>query len=151
MKQYILIFAAMLPLTLHAQDVITERNGQTIRGKVLAVTPREVSYKLDGNSDGATIVIPKNDVLSISYADGSSMNFAAPGNIEPISEPKGITTMNADIVNSYKRGDKVLYKNEKGKFRTGVIVGLKPNFAIVKASGGTREMPYSQIAKFEEK
>jgi hypothetical protein len=137
----------------YAQDVITERNGHSIRGKVLSVTPTEVSYKSDPDPNAATITIPKGEVLSISYSDGSSMNFSDPAD-------KGLSTVSVqhvkgdsikvDAVNTYKRGDRILYKNDNGKFRTGIIVGLKPNFAIVRARGGTREMPYSQIAKYEE-
>ncbi|MBS1585081.1 MAG: hypothetical protein JSS82_05990 [Bacteroidetes bacterium] len=154
MKRVLLIIAALLPFALQAQDVITKRNGQTIRAKVLSVTPTEVSYKAEKNPDGPTFTVAKEDLLSISYEDGTSTNFARSGNVgmQPIQSQTFVgDSIKPDGVNTYKRGDLVLFKNEKGKFRKGLIIGLKPTFAIVKGNGGTREMPYDQIAKFEDK
>ncbi|MBS1586762.1 MAG: hypothetical protein JSS82_14595 [Bacteroidetes bacterium] len=154
MRQLLLIIAAMLPIALQAQDVITKKNGQNIRGKVLSVTPTDISYKTEKSPDGTTFTVSKDEVLSISYDDGTSTNFARSGTIgmQPIqAQAFAGDSIKPDGVNTYRRGDLVLFKNERGRFRKGLIIGLKPTFAIVKASGGTREMPYDQIAKFEDK
>lgn len=63
---------------IHAQDVITERNGNEILAKILEVNPDEVKYKRFDNQNGPLYTIRKSDVLFIKYENGTSETFDMP-------------------------------------------------------------------------
>jgi len=52
-------------------DIITMKNGNDIRAKVLEVGINEIKYKDCGNLDGPTFTIAKKDVFMIKYPNGS--------------------------------------------------------------------------------
>ena len=52
-------------------DIITMKNGNDIRAKVLEVSITEIKYKDCGNLDGPTFTIAKKDVFMIKYPNGS--------------------------------------------------------------------------------
>jgi hypothetical protein len=52
---------------IYAQDLIVLRDGNIIEAKVTEITPTEIKYKRSNNLNGPTIVIYKDDVLSIRY------------------------------------------------------------------------------------
>jgi hypothetical protein len=56
---------------LQAQDIITFRNGDEIKGKVTEITSSEIKYKRFENLDGPTIVVLKSDVFAINYENGT--------------------------------------------------------------------------------
>lgn len=58
-----------------AQDRIVKRDSSAIEAKVLEVTTGEVRYKRFSNPDGPTYVLPKGDILHISYANGETETF----------------------------------------------------------------------------
>lgn len=69
----ILLFAAFTLLSCvmaMAQDVITKKNGEDIKAKVLEVGTSEVRYKLFEEPNGATYSLKKNDILLITYESG---------------------------------------------------------------------------------
>ncbi len=74
MKKISLLFAAILFFaTLHAQDVITLKNGTQLRGTVTDVNLNTVKYQKAGGADTTTYSIAKSDVLVIDYKDGSTL------------------------------------------------------------------------------
>ena len=53
-----------------AQDIISAKDGEKIKAKVLEVTPTDVLYKLFKKQEGDTYDIPKSEVKKITYQDG---------------------------------------------------------------------------------
>src|ERR1019366_5567938 len=59
----------------HAQDIITKKNGDDIKAKVLEVTQTDVKYKRFESLEGAIYTINKSDILMIRYQDGTKDIF----------------------------------------------------------------------------
>ena len=68
-----ILLMIMLITCLHliAQDMITMKNGETIRSKVMEVTPNEITYK----QKGRTFTIKKSDIVMIRYKGGRTEYF----------------------------------------------------------------------------
>jgi hypothetical protein len=76
MKRYLLFCAAILCFTrLHAQDIITLRNGAQVKAKVIKVDSFYVAYKNSVGVDTSISVFPRKKVLLINFADGTSTVF----------------------------------------------------------------------------
>ena len=58
--------------TASAQDKINLQNGGVINAKVKEVSTRTITYKKQNNPDGPDFVIRKNEVESITYANGTT-------------------------------------------------------------------------------
>ena len=77
MKQTTLLLLLLLAaITGYSQDIITKKNGEDIKSKVLEITPTEIKYKKFETPDGATYTIYKNEVLMIRYQDGTKDMFS---------------------------------------------------------------------------
>lgn len=83
-------------------DVITMRNGNDIRAKVLEVGISEVKYKDCGNLEGPTFTIAKKDVFLIKYANGSKTVFEN----EPQYTENTRALDEVDYSNTFFSGDK---------------------------------------------
>lgn len=59
-----------------AQDVITKKNGEDIRAKVLEVSQDEVKYVEEAKPNGPTYTISKADILLITYPNGTKDIFS---------------------------------------------------------------------------
>ena len=59
-----------------SQDIISQKNGEDLKAKVLEVNTSEVKYKKHENVDGPTYTILKSEVLSIQYENGSKDIFS---------------------------------------------------------------------------
>lgn len=72
MKRIILIIAiaALSSVLVQAQDIITQKDGQKIRAKVLEVSTNEVKYKLYDESDGPSYIVKKSELSMIRYESG---------------------------------------------------------------------------------
>lgn len=53
-----------------AQDIIVKINADSIRARVLEISPETVQYKRASNPDGPTYVLPVAEIASIVYANG---------------------------------------------------------------------------------
>lgn len=53
-----------------AQDLITKKNGDDIKARVLEVTPESVRFKLYDEPDGVTYTVRKSEILLIRYESG---------------------------------------------------------------------------------
>lgn len=83
MKRIIVILSALLVCAAaSAQDVITKKNGEDIRAKVLEIDNTNVKYKLFDEPNGVTYTMPKSQILMIRYESGRNEVFntaSAPG------------------------------------------------------------------------
>src|ERR1700741_4561157 len=69
------IIFSLICFQLKSQDLIVKAKGDTIKGKVLEVGTKTISYKKASHPDGPTIVIEKKDVLFIKYSNGEMQDF----------------------------------------------------------------------------
>lgn len=59
----------------YGQDVITKGSGETIQAKVLEITPATVVYKKYNNQEGPTYTVNKEELVGITYQNGSTDSF----------------------------------------------------------------------------
>ncbi|MBP5346892.1 MAG: hypothetical protein J6Y99_11835 [Bacteroidales bacterium] len=69
------IILLMSVMTCWAQDIITFRNGQTVKAQVLELSDLEVKYREVDDPDGTIIVKNVSDLFSINYQDGKTSTF----------------------------------------------------------------------------
>ncbi len=65
-------------------DIVTKRNGDEIKAKVLKIGPELVEYKKCGREDGPTYTIRKSNIFMIKYPDGEKDVFDQ----QPTKEPE---------------------------------------------------------------
>ena len=77
LKALIITLLFLLPcaFSVHAQDVITLKNGDEIKAKVTEISPSEIKYKQLDNLEGPTRVIEKEQVFFINYENGTREVF----------------------------------------------------------------------------
>lgn len=72
---YVFVFIVISMGAANAQDLITKKNGEDIKAKVLEVTPNEVKYKLYDEPNGVTYTSKKSELLMIRYESGRNEVF----------------------------------------------------------------------------
>jgi len=65
-------------LSVHAQDMVILRDGSVIEARVTEISPTEIRYRRFNHLDGPVIVIPRSNVLSIRYQNGTVEIIGAP-------------------------------------------------------------------------
>ena len=77
MRRFIYVVAALVISmgAANAQDLITKKNGEDIKAKVLEVTTNEVKYKLYDEPNGVTYTTRKSELLMIRYESGRNEVF----------------------------------------------------------------------------
>jgi hypothetical protein len=77
MKKVLFVFVllAVAVSAMKAQDVITLKNGDEIKTKVLEVSTNEVKYKKFGSESGPTYTILKSEIFMIKYENGEKDMF----------------------------------------------------------------------------
>ncbi|MDR3340670.1 MAG: porin family protein [Candidatus Symbiothrix sp.] len=77
MKKMLFIFVLLVVAVsaMNAQDVITMKNGDEIKTKVLEISANEVKYKKFGNANGPTYTILKSEIFMIKYENGEKDVF----------------------------------------------------------------------------
>lgn len=77
MKRLTLILLALIvsAASAMAQDIITKRNGEDIKAKVLEIDNTNVKYKLYDEPDGVTYTMRKSEILMIRYSSGRNEVF----------------------------------------------------------------------------
>lgn len=77
MKKIVLVIVVAIfsSVMAQAQDIITQKDGQDIKAKVLEVSTNEVKYRLFDEPDGVTYVVRKSDLLMIRYESGRNEVF----------------------------------------------------------------------------
>lgn len=94
MKRRILFILSVLlvsAVTASAQDIITKKNGEDIKAKVLEIDNSNVKYKLFDEPNGVTYTMPKTQILMIRHESGRNEVFGS-GDVEPLFKeiPEGI-------------------------------------------------------------
>lgn len=108
-----MLFLSILVFTVSngiAQDIITNKNGDEIKSKVLEVSQSEIKYKKIGNPSGPTYSIPKSDVFMIKYENGEKDVFGENTKIKNDNS----TTINSDDDDLYSKGREDAIANYKG-------------------------------------
>ena len=90
-----LIFLLFLTsASVYAQDVITLRNGNEIRARVIDISLSEIRYRRFENLDGPTIVVPTTDVFFINYENGTREIFNSQADQPATNLPQGAVPQN---------------------------------------------------------
>ena len=76
MKKLLLVLIIFFPaITICAQDVIYKKNNQTINCKIIEIGLVEVKYLIPEKYKEVVLVIAKDDILKIKYANGEEQTF----------------------------------------------------------------------------
>ncbi|ERM82055.1 hypothetical protein P872_08740 [Rhodonellum psychrophilum GCM71 = DSM 17998] len=75
-KLEVLLLLIFISIQVHAQDVLTKKNGEDIIVKVLEIGQTEIKYKMFNNTEGPTFSILKSDVVMVQYENGTRSIFA---------------------------------------------------------------------------
>lgn len=77
MKRILFVLSVLLvsAVTASAQDIITKKNGEDIKAKVLEIDNSNVKYKLFDEPNGVTYTMPKAQILMIRYESGRNEVF----------------------------------------------------------------------------
>ena len=81
-------------LAAQAQDLIVKINADSIRARVLEISPETVRYKRASNPDGPTYVLPVAEIASIVYANGERETY---NDIESAAKSAGSTAPAAPV------------------------------------------------------
>jgi hypothetical protein len=77
MKKLLTIAAAFIAMPFcFSQDIITMKNGDEIKSKILEVGTSEIKYKKFENPEGPSYSMPKTDALFIKYENGTKDVFS---------------------------------------------------------------------------
>ena len=68
-------FMLITVMSVKAQDIITKKNGDDLKAKVLEVNQTEIKYKKFESPNGATYTMLKSEIMIILYADGTKDIF----------------------------------------------------------------------------
>ncbi|WP_020533804.1 hypothetical protein [Flexithrix dorotheae] len=68
---FLLISLPFLFCSVHAQDIITTRNKDELKVKIIEQSEREIKYKKEGYEDGPLITIKTRRVKEVKYQDGT--------------------------------------------------------------------------------
>ena len=79
MKRILLVLSALLLGTsvVSAQDLITKKNGEDIKAKVIEIDNSNVKYRLYDEPEGPLYIIPKSQVLLIRHESGRNEVFSS--------------------------------------------------------------------------
>jgi hypothetical protein len=141
MKKHLLIATIIFltNLSVKAQDLITKRNGEDIKAKVIEIGLNEVKFKRFDNLDGPLIIVAKSEILIIRYENGSKEIFEDSNisSVNKIETPKDINwSRQAEIdAQKYYRGYR---KHYVGTFIPCIIIG--PLFGLIPAGGNSHAL-----------
>ena len=99
MRAKFLALFLLCSVTLFAQDIIVQNNGNTILSKVIEIGSTEVKYKKFSNLNGPTYTIAKAEILVINYENGEKESFAN-------------ASSSGSVVNMNNMGKRMLSDNE---------------------------------------
>ena len=87
-----------------SQDLITKKNGEDIKSKVIEVALNEIKYKKMENLNGPLFTILKSDVLLIRYENGTKDIFSEVQSNSEKNNSSDDLIINAknDAINNYK-------------------------------------------------
>ena len=71
----LLVFSLVILTGAFSQDIIWLRTGEKLEGKVIEVGIDEIKYRKMNSPKGPLYALDKNDILQITYVDGSTEKF----------------------------------------------------------------------------
>lgn len=131
----IIILTIFSSVIIKAQDLITKRNGEDIKAKVIEIGLNEVKFKRFDNLDGPLIIVAKSEILIIRYENGSKEIFEESNISASKSDaPKDINwSRQAELdAQQYYRGYRRHYA---GTFIPCIFIG--PLFGLIPAGGNS--------------
>ncbi len=105
MKTNYLLFFAMLAFVTfsvnsYGQDIITLKNGEDVKSKILEVGITEVKYKKFDNLEGPSYTLTKAEIFMIKYQNGTKDVFKTETEIAPVPTPSKPTQYNGENTGS---------------------------------------------------
>ncbi|TPE43374.1 hypothetical protein [Pontibacter mangrovi] len=153
MRKVLLTVISVLTLLpcLQAQDLITKRTGEKVEAKVLEINSSEIKYKRFSHPEGPTYVVPKSEVLLITYEDKTSEVFeleehTATVSSENVPSPVEVYKPTASVggLNMYVKGQadgRRFYDGHKAAGTTTLIVSLLSPVVGLIPAGITSAVP----------
>ena len=139
-KIIILTISIIISFSGLSQDIITKRNGEDIKAKVIEIGINEVKFKRFDNLDGPLIIIEKSDLLIIRYENGDKEIFEEFSNVKTETQNGISWSRQAELdAQKYYRGYR---KHYVGTFIPCIFIG--PLFGLFPAGGNSH-------AKIKEK
>lgn len=135
-------------LTGTAQDVIVNKDGTSLLGKVVEVTDTEVKYRKADNPDGPIYTLKTADLMRINYENGQSDIFAKDGMTPStvLPSPTG-NVKDTSLLNIYKK-DGIDYSLPKKLKLTAFIGGPILIVTGLALMAGTGFMPGEDTVLF---
>ena len=147
MKKIILIAICLSSsIITFSQDILTKKNGEDIKVKVIEINQTDIKYKKSDNPSGPTFVISKSDAMMIRYEDGTKDMFNDVSNTNNSNN-----TNNSEM---YSRGKEDAIMNYKGKnsgaggtavtvILTSPLIGLIPAIACSSSEPSDENLKYT--------
>ena len=157
------LFLALLILMgnfAQAQDIITKKNGDDIKAKVVEVNQNEIKYKSFSNPDGPLFVIYKSDVLLIRYENGSKDIFNESNSTNNSSSTSVVTSSSSNSNNSSpnemrirgKQDSMVSYKGKRSGagWTCATSIVLSPLFGLIPAAACSASEPAEENLNYRD-
>ena len=131
------------------QDIIVGKDGKTIKARVVEITQSEIKYKRYDNLNGPLISISKDGILIINYENGTKETFGRTED-QSVTPKAAVSSSTVPIPNDdadLKLGDVVIFRGDNGKFRTGRLLSINRDSAIVRSRYKTMSLPIGEISK----
>jgi len=159
-KKLILALLFLIGNFAQAQDIITKKNGDDIKAKVIEVNQNEIKYKSFSNPDGPLFVIYKSDVLLIRYENGSKDIFSESNSSNNTSNASVITSTSSNSNNTSSNDMRIRGKQDamvsyKGK-RSGAgwtcatSIVLSPLFGLIPAAACSASEPAEENLNYRD-
>lgn len=162
MKKTILFIALLFSSCLvFSQDVITKKNGEDIKAKVMEVTTSEIKYKKFEYQDGPIYTVSKNEIVMIRYENGSKDLMSIDNPVVVKAENNVPEKDNKMDLSEKGREDAISYYTGKNSgaggtavftFLTSPVLGLIPAIAVTSSEPSDDHLRYpdSQLMKKSE-
>lgn len=116
----ILLFTLFCTNLFYSQDLITLKNSEDIKAKVIEVTPTELKFKRFDNIDGPLFTLLKSEILIVRYENGTKDVFNSDKNDTSIKVDENI----GDFFIKGQTDASKFYKEYKGAGTGTLITGL---------------------------
>jgi len=136
----------------NAQDIITKRNGEEIRGKVTMTSPSELHFIPSGQVDSSVVVLPISQLFMVKYEDGRKDVFESQNN-------QGFESAGTNYCSQGRADAKRYYTGYKGAgtaallttLFVGPVYSLIPTIAMASTPPANKNLDYPSAKQFENK